>query len=319
MAGSGGVGVGSGRGRGHGHRTHHAAHAAAEKLRIDPAAALPLLTPTLDRRPMPLHPVPPDAPLDLAAAATTPPSGTPKGDELAEATAALLGRLEALQAALLAEGERALLVVLQARDTGGKDGTIRNVLGAMSPQGVRVTSFGRPTEAELAHDFLWRVHREAPPRGVVGVFNRSHYEDVLAVRVRELAPERVWRLRYQQINDFERLLSESGTTVVKFFLHISRDEQAERLRARLDDPRKNWKFEEGDIDDRARWDPYTAAYEEALVRCSTAWAPWYVVPADKKKARDYLVAQILVDTLERMNPQYPQADERVLGLLSKIV
>ena len=267
-----------------------------------------------------LHPVSAAAPLDLAALPTTPPEGTPpKGAELAAATAALLERLAALQEALLAEGRRALLVVLQARDTGGKDGTIRNVLGAVSPQGLRVTSFGRPTEAELARDFLWRVHQEVPPRGVVGVFNRSHYEDVLAVRVRALAPESVWQLRYQQINDFERLLSESGTTVVKLFLNVSRDEQAERLRARLADPRKNWKFQEGDIDDRAHWDAYTAAYADALARCSTAWAPWYVVPADKKKARDYLVAEILVDTLERMRPEYPRADERVLGLMEKII
>ena len=266
-----------------------------------------------------LRPVSPIDQLDLAALPTTPPEGTPKGEELEAATAALLGRLEALQGALLAEGRRALLIVLQARDTGGKDGTIRTVFGAFSPQGVRVTSFGRPTELELAHDFLWRVHQETPPRGMVGVFNRSHYEDVLAVRVRELAPESVWRLRYQQINDFERLLSESGTTVVKLFLNISRDEQAERLRARLDDPTKNWKFEEGDIDDRARWDGYTAAYGEALARCSTLWAPWYVVPADKKKARNYLVAEIVAAVLERMNPRYPRADERVIGLLDRII
>jgi PPK2 family polyphosphate:nucleotide phosphotransferase len=266
-----------------------------------------------------LRPISPLDPLDLAAHSTTPPEGMPPKDELEEATGALLARLEALQAALLAEGRRALLVVLQARDTGGKDGTIRTVFGAFSPQGVRVTSFGRPTELELAHDFLWRVHREAPARGMVGVFNRSHYEDVLAVRVQALAPEAVWRLRYQQINDFERLLSESGTTVVKLFLNISRDEQAERLRARLHDPTKNWKFNEGDIADRARWDDYTAAYEEAITRCSTAWAPWYVVPADKKKARNFLVAEILVAALERMNPQYPRADERVLGLMTKIV
>jgi PPK2 family polyphosphate:nucleotide phosphotransferase len=266
-----------------------------------------------------LHPVPPAAALGLAALPTTPPAGTPKGEALETATARLLLRLETLQAALLAEGRRALLVVLQARDTGGKDGTIRKVLGACSPQGLRVTSFARPTEIELAHDFLWRVHREVPARGMVGVFNRSHYEDVLAVRVRELVPEAVWRPRFQQINDFERLLAESGTTVVKLFLNISREEQGERLRARLGDPEKNWKFEEGDIEDRARWDLYTAAYEEAIVRCSTPEAPWYVVPADKKRARDFLVAQILVETLERMDPQYPRADERVLGLLEKIV
>ena len=266
-----------------------------------------------------INPVPPNPRLDLAATPTTPPAGTAHGDELAKGTDRLLERLEAGQAALLAEGKRALLIVLQARDTGGKDGTIRHVFGAFSPQGVRVTSFGRPSEVELAHDFLWRVHRETPARGMVGVFNRSHYEDVLAVRVRKLVPDDVWRQRYQQITDFERLLTESGTTIVKLFLHISKEEQAERLRARLDDPEKNWKFEEGDIADRALWDDYTAAYEEAIARCSTPWAPWYVVPADKKKARNHLVAEIVAGALDRMNPRYPRADERVLGLLSKIV
>jgi PPK2 family polyphosphate:nucleotide phosphotransferase len=266
-----------------------------------------------------VEPVAPNTHVDLAALPPRPPAGPPGGDAAEKATRELLATLEERQAALLAEGTRSLLLVLQARDTGGKDGTIRGVFGAFSPQGVRVTSFARPTEAELAHDFLWRVHREAPPRGVVGVFNRSHYEDVLAARVRKLVPDDVWRQRYQQIIDFERMLTENGTTIVKLFLHISKEEQAERLRARLGDPEKNWKFEEGDIDDRALWDDYTAAYADALARCSTAWAPWFIVPADKKKARDYLVAQILVDTLERMHPQYPRADERVLGLLSKIV
>jgi PPK2 family polyphosphate:nucleotide phosphotransferase len=266
-----------------------------------------------------LTPIAPSTRVDLLATPTTPPAGTPNGDALATATSELLATLEARQAALLGEGRRALLIVLQARDTGGKDGTIRGVFGAFSPQGVQVTSFKRPTEEELAHDFLWRVHQRVPARGMVGVFNRSHYEDVLAVRVRSLVPEAEWRQRYQQINDFERLLTESGTAIVKLFLHISKEEQAERLRARLDDPVKNWKFEEGDIDDRARWDDYTAAYEEALSRCSTAWAPWYVVPADKKKSRNFLVAEIVADVLEQMNPVYPRADARVLGLIGKIV
>jgi PPK2 family polyphosphate:nucleotide phosphotransferase len=268
---------------------------------------------------MPIAPVAPNTHVDLDALSTRPPDDLPGGEERDEGTEELLEALEAGQAALQAEGTRALLLVLQARDTAGKDGTIRGVFGAFSPQGVRVTSFKRPTEEELAHDFLWRVHKEVPPRGMVGVFNRSHYEDVLAVRVRNLAPEAVWRPRYQQINDFERLLSESGTTIVKLFLHISKEEQAERLRARLDAPDKNWKFQEGDIDDRALWDDYTAAYEEAISQCSTPWAPWYGVPGDKKKARNYLVAQIVADVLARMNPQYPRADKRVLELVGKIV
>ncbi len=268
---------------------------------------------------MPIAPVAPNTRVDLDVLSTTPAEDTPSGEARDEAAAGLLETLEERQAALQAEGTRALLLVLQARDTAGKDGTIRGVFGAFSPQGVRVTSFKRPTEEELAHDFLWRVHKEVPPRGMVGVFNRSHYEDVLAVRVRALAPETVWRQRYQQINDFERLLSESGTTIVKLFLHISKDEQAERLRARLDAPDKNWKFQEGDIDDRALWDSYTEAYEEAISRCSTPWAPWYVVPGDKKKARNHLVAEIVADVLTRMNPQYPRADQRVLDLISKIV
>lgn len=267
---------------------------------------------------VPLSPVPPGTAVDLDAVPTTAPDGTPKGEALAAATDALLERLEALQAALNAEGRRSLLIVLQARDAGGKDGTIRRVFGAFSPQGVRVTSFKAPTGDELAHDFLWRVHRETPARGMVGVFNRSHYEDVLVARVRGLVPEGVWRGRYDHINAFERLLADDGTTVVKFFLHVSRDEQGERLRARLEDSEKNWKFNPGDIDDRAKWDDYTAAYNEALTRCNSAAAPWYVVPADSKKARNYLVAGVVADALERMRPEYPRADAKVLGMLGAI-
>jgi PPK2 family polyphosphate:nucleotide phosphotransferase len=232
--------------------------------------------------------------------------------------AALLERLAHYQSALYAEGRRALLVVLQGRDAAGKDGLIRKVFGAFGPQGCQVTSFSAPSEAELAHDFLWRVHLAAPPRGRVGVFNRSHYEDVLAVRVRELAPEEVWRRRYDHINDFERLLTDEGTTVLKFFLHISQEEQRERLRRRLTNPEKNWKFREGDLDDRALWTGYARAYEDALSRCSTPWAPWYVVPADKKPVRNYLVAHVLVDTLARMDPQYPRASPAVLTHLERI-
>jgi len=267
----------------------------------------------------PLPPVAPDTPVSLDELPTVPPAGTPERKALRKATAALLERLEALQAALHAEGRRSLLVVLQARDAGGKDGTIRRVGGAFRPQGLRVSNFRAPVGDELAHDFLWRVHREAPERGMVGIFNRSHYEDVLAARVRALVPEVEWRGRYEHINAFERLLADAGTRIVKIFLHVSRDEQARRLRDRLQDSGKNWKFDPGDLEDRARWDDYTAAYDEAIERCNSAEAPWYVVPADDKKARDFLVAGILADTLERMRPEYPRADDRVLELLGRIV
>jgi PPK2 family polyphosphate:nucleotide phosphotransferase len=267
----------------------------------------------------PIPPLPADFAGGIDRWPTTPPKGTPTGRALAEATEALLDRVEKLQGALMGEGRRSLLLVLQARDAGGKDGTIRKVFGALQPQGVRVTSFRAPVGEELTHDFLWRVHREVPGRGMVGVFNRSHYEDVLAVRVRQLAPEAVWRGRYAHINAFERLLTDAGTTIVKLFLHVSRAEQARRLRARLEDPAKNWKFNPGDIEDRARWDDYSAAYDDVFRQCNTPEAPWWVVPADDKKARDYVVAGILHDVLERMAPAYPRADPEVLGMLGTIV
>jgi PPK2 family polyphosphate:nucleotide phosphotransferase len=217
----------------------------------------------------------------------------------------LTDRMDALQRALYAEGTRALLVVLQGRDASGKDGTLRKVFGPLDPLGVTATSFKAPTELELRHDFLWRVHLAAPPRGAIGVFNRSHYEDVLVVRVRELVPESVWRPRYDQINHFERILIDNGTVILKFLLHISREEQRQRLAERLEDPEKYWKFNAGDLQERELWDDYTAAYREMLTRTSTAEAPWYVVPADDKPARDVLVARTVTETLEAMNPRYP--------------
>lgn len=226
-------------------------------------------------------------------------------DEAAELTAANLERLAELQERLTASGSHALLVVLQAMDTGGKDGTIEHVMGAFSPQGVQVTSFKVPTEEELAHDFLWRVHKVVPRRGMVGIFNRSHYEDVLVVRVKGLAPEPVWRGRFDHINAFEKLLADSGVVIVKFFLHISPEEQARRLRARQRDPRKRWKFNPGDLEDRALWGRYMEAYEEALTRCSTPWAPWRVVPADHKWFRNLAVSQALVTVLEGLSLAYP--------------
>jgi len=209
---------------------------------------------------------------------------------------------------LYAEGRRALLVVLQGTDTAGKDGTIRHVFNDTGPIGVVVTAFRRPTEEELAHDFLWRAHAAAPRRGYIGIFNRSHYEDVLIGRVRKLAPPEAIEQRYEQINAFEKTLSQNGTTILKFMLHISKEEQRERLQARLDEPKSRWKFNPGDLDDRKLWGEYQAAYELMLERCSTDWAPWHVIPADRKWARNAIVAAIVRATLAAMDPQYPKPD-----------
>ncbi len=236
-----------------------------------------------------------------------------RGDDSAEKTdlerqlKKLTSRLDELQTALNAESKRALLVVLQGRDTSGKDGTIRSVFGPLNPQGVTVTSFRAPTAVELAHDFLWRVYQAVPSKGTIGIFNRSHYEDVLIVRVHQLVPEAVWRPRYEQINRFESILWENGVTILKFFLHISREEQRERLLARLADPAKYWKFRAEDLSEREKWDAYSDAYHEMLARTSTPHAPWYVVPADRKSVRNVLVGQTVVEALERLDPKYPEA------------
>ena len=258
---------------------------------------------------MQLEPIAPGASVDLTDGAAASPADAPGKEESGRRLEVLVRRLDELQTTLYAEGRRALLVVLQGRDTAGKDGAIRRVFGPLNPQGVAVTSFRAPTPVELAHDFLWRIHQAVPPRGTIGVFNRSHYEDVLTVRVHRLVPEETWRPRYEQINQFEQILTANGVRLVKFFLQISREEQRERLLARLEDPRKYWKFNAGDLADRARWDDYTAAAEEAVARTSTAAAPWYVVPADKKYLRDVLIAQAVVKTLEAMDPRYPPAPE----------
>ena len=222
-----------------------------------------------------------------------------------EALKPLNAALAELQTRLWAESKQKLLIVLQAMDTGGKDGTIRSVFEGVNPQGVRVWGFGVPSEWELAHDYLWRVHQRTPESGGITIFNRSHYEDVLVVRVKGLAPEERWRMRYDHIVEFERLLADEGTTVVKLFLHISKEEQKKRLEARLQEPDKRWKFNVGDLEDRKLWDDFALAYEEALNRTSTAHAPWYVVPADRKWYRDLVVASILIKTLEQMDPQFP--------------
>jgi PPK2 family polyphosphate:nucleotide phosphotransferase len=223
-----------------------------------------------------------------------------------------------LQDRLYAEGRRALLVVLQGTDTAGKDGTIRSVFNDTGPLGVTVTAFRRPSEEELAHDFLWRVHQRVPSYGTIGLFNRSHYEDVLVARVKRLAPKRIWQARFRQINEFERLLEETGTTILKFFLHISRGEQLRRLRSRLDDPEKNWKFVPADLNDRALWDDYTEAYRDVLAECSPARSPWFVVPSDDKDVRDFLVAGVVVKALETMRPAFPKADPDVLSQAKRL-
>ncbi len=216
-----------------------------------------------------------------------------------------IDRLRDLQRVLWAEDKHALLIVLQAMDAGGKDGTIRHVFSGVNPQGCKVTSFKVPTKDELDHDYLWRVHKAVPGKGTIGIFNRSHYEDVLVVRVHNLVPPAVWGQRYDQINEFEKLLADTGTTILKFFLHISKEEQKARFEARLQDPRKNWKFSQGDVEERAYWDGYMRAFEAALSRCSTPWAPWYVIPANHKWYRNLAVSQIIVETLERLDMHYP--------------
>jgi PPK2 family polyphosphate:nucleotide phosphotransferase len=220
----------------------------------------------------------------------------------------LVERLGVLHNRLFAEATRSVLLVLQGMDAAGKDGTIRSVLTGVNPQGCRIVSFREPTTTELAHDFLWRVHAACPARGELVIFNRSHYEDVVAVRVRKLAEREVWHRRYEHIRNFERLLSDEGTSVVKVFLHLSLEEQRIRLQERLDDPEKRWKFRAGDLDDRRHWDDFADAYEDALRETSTEWAPWYVVPADHNWSRNLAVAEILVAALERLDPEIPEPD-----------
>ena len=232
-------------------------------------------------------------------------------DEGKARLAALTDELSSFQARLYAEGKQSVLLVLQGLDASGKDGTIRHVFTGVNPQGCHVTSFKAPTPNELAHDFLWRVHAECPARGMIGIFNRSHYEDIIVPRVHKLVPKKVWSARYDQINDFERTLTENNVVILKFLLHISRDEQARRLKERLTDPKKNWKFRVGDLDDRSRWDEFTKAYRGILEHTSTKWAPWYVVPADDKEVRDWLVARTIADRLDKLQLRYPVIDKSI--------
>jgi len=206
---------------------------------------------------------------------------------------------------LYAENRRALLLVLQGMDTSGKDGTVRHVMRGFNPQGCQVTSFKQPSEEELDHDFLWRIAKALPRKGDIGIFNRSHYEDVLVVRVHKLVPKKEWRRRYKRISVFEKQVTQGGTTIVKVFLHISKEEQRKRLEARLNDAEKRWKFSKADLDERGFWDDYQQAYEDALTRCNTKYAPWHIVPADRKWYRNLVVSRLLRETLEKMDPQFP--------------
>ena len=225
-------------------------------------------------------------------------------------------KLDELAYRLYAESRRAVVLVLQGIDTSGKDGTIRMVASGVSPQCLDVASFKAPTPVELAHDFLWRVHARVPPHGRIGIFNRSHYEDVIVVRVRKLVPKEVWKSRYAPINAFERFLTEGGVTFVKCFLHISREEQRKRLEERLRDPRKQWKLGPADLDDRLLWDDFTKAYEDAITECNTAEAPWHIVPANKKWYRNLVVARLLRETLERLDPRFPPFDPTLVDRLA---
>ncbi len=223
--------------------------------------------------------------------------------------------LEALQELLYAEGKQKLLIVLQAMDTGGKDGTIRHVFEGVNPQGVKVASFKAPTKQELAHDYLWRIHKHTPGKGEIVIFNRSHYEDVLVVRVHQLVPEEIWSRRYEHIRAFEKTLTDEGTTILKFYLHINQDEQKERLQARLDEPAKHWKFSLGDLDERKLWSQYQQAFESALEKTSTENSPWYVIPANRKWYRNLVISTIIIEKLKSLNMAYPESDEDLSGVV----
>lgn len=232
-------------------------------------------------------------------------------NQVREETIENLKRLRVLQEMFYAEGKRSLLIVLQATDTGGKDGAIRHVFRGVNPQGVQITSFKQPSTEELSHDFLWRIHQHTPPKGYIGVFNRSHYEDVLVVRVKNIVPKKVWSKRYQIINNFEESLVENGTAILKFFLHISKDRQKQRLEARRDDPEKQWKFSVGDIEKRALWDDYQKAYEDMLTKCNTKYAPWHIVPADNKWYRNFIISNTIADILGEMDPKFPKSEKGI--------
>ena len=263
---------------------------------------------------LPAYRVAPGTAVDLTTWDTADDSGLTKA-EGRRRTNELNDRLEALQELLYAEGRHKLLVVIQATDTGGKDGTIRHVFDGVNPQGVKVASFKKPSDEELAHDYLWRVHARTPGDGEITIFNRSHYEDVLVVRVRGLVDEARWSRRYDHINGFEKMLADEGTTIVKLFLHLSKEEQRRRLQARLDEPKKNWKFSLGDLDERRLWDDYQEAFRVMLERTSTDHAPWYVIPADRKWYRNLVISELMVATLEGLDMRWPDPEPGLEGLV----
>jgi PPK2 family polyphosphate:nucleotide phosphotransferase len=261
-----------------------------------------------------LRPVTPRHKVSLQDRDARPPKGAPSGDELKDKTGEERERIRDSQRVLYADGRFGLLVVLQGLDTSGKDGTIRNVFEGVNPQGLEVTSFKSPSETEKQHDYLWRIHQRVPARGMIGIFNRSHYEDVIVPRVRGSMTKSGSTARFREINDFERTLTDNGIEILKFFLHISRKEQKERLEKRLTNPEKNWKFRAGDLAERAQWTDYMAAYRDLLRGCSTKWAPWYVVPADSKKLRNWLIARTIADKLAALKLRYPRASAEVRAL-----
>jgi PPK2 family polyphosphate:nucleotide phosphotransferase len=268
------------------------------------------------------HLVEPGKPVQISRLPTDSDGSETEKDGAKKLTDEHVKRIDALQEVLYAQSEHAVLIVLQAMDAGGKDSTIRDVFELLNPQGVNVASFKVPTPLELSHDYLWRYHMQCPPKGHITIFNRSHYESVLVERVREIVPKDVWRRRYEEINAFERMLAAEGTVILKFFLHISRKEQAERFRDRLEEPKKWWKFNENDLVERRLWDEYQAAFEDVLNQCSTPWAPWYAIPADQKWYRNLQVSQVVRKRLEALDLQYPQPapglEEKIADLLSRL-
>ncbi len=257
--------------------------------------------------------VSPGESVDLSSIASGPTSEDWKKKSALKKIAANAIQMADFAKRLYAEDQRSILLVLQGMDTAGKDGTIRNVMRGMNPTSCQVSSFKRPSVEELDHDFLWRVHKVVPRRGNIGIFNRSHYEDVLVVRVHNIVPEKIWSQRYEQINRFERLLHETGTKIVKCFLHISKETQRKRLQERIDLPEKHWKFNPGDLKERERWDDYQTAYTAALAKCSTDFAPWHVIPSDKKWYRNLVISELLLSTLKGLDPQFPVAEQDPTG------
>ena len=242
------------------------------------------------------------------------PRALPKGQRLKKAVKEQRKRIQELQDVFYADGRFALLVVLQGRDASGKDGTVKHVFRSVNPMGCEVTAFKEPTDIERQHDFLWRIEQRVPARRMIGIFNRSHYEDIIVPRVHKEISDGTVRKRYEEINDFEKKLTENAVVILKFFLHVSRDEQKKRLVERLENPRKNWKFREGDLEDRALWDEYTAAYHDMIANCSSRWARWHIVPADDEDARNLLIARAIADTMDRLKLRYPRVDPKLKKL-----